>query len=86
MFFQDLEDSRGVSYEEAATWAKENNLMFIETSAATGEKVEEAFMKTSESIFQKLKGGCAYSTPLHPILMLVSLYYLARLWRMVSRR
>jgi len=31
--------------------------MFIETSAATGEKVEEAFMKTSELIFQRLKTG-----------------------------
>jgi Ras-related protein Rab-14 len=54
---KDLEESRGVSYEEAANFAKENQLMFIETSAATGEKVEEAFMKTSELIFQRIKNG-----------------------------
>lgn len=52
-----MESSRGVTYEEATNWAKENGLLFMETSAATGECVEEAFLKTAEIILQKSEEG-----------------------------
>ena len=38
---RDLDDQRDVSFEEADAFAKENGLQFLETSAKTGESVEE---------------------------------------------
>ena len=35
----------------------EIELMFLETSAATGENVEEAFLKCSRSILTKIDAG-----------------------------
>ena len=40
---KDLEDKRQVSYEEGEAFAKENGLMFLETSAKTAYNVVEAF-------------------------------------------
>jgi Ras-related protein Rab-14 len=53
----DLEDQRDVSYEEAAAFAKENDLIFVETSAKTGQNVEEAFLKTAQLIYQNVQDG-----------------------------
>jgi len=53
----DLEDARTVSYEEANTWAKENGLLFLETSAKTGQNVEETFVRTAGLIFQNIEDG-----------------------------
>lgn len=50
-----MESSRAVSYEEAETWARENNLLFIETSASTGEAVEEAFLKAAQTIYKQVQ-------------------------------
>jgi len=47
---KDLEDARQVTYEEASEWARANNMKFIETSAATGENVEECFINTAKEI------------------------------------
>jgi hypothetical protein len=44
-----------VSHEEAAKFAEENGLHFIETSAKTGQNVEEAFLKTAQLIFQNIE-------------------------------
>ena len=41
---KDLEDKRQVSYEEGEAFAKENGLMFLETSAKTAYNVVEAFI------------------------------------------
>eukprot|EP01111_Echinosteliopsis_oligospora_P002896 TRINITY_DN1464_c0_g1_i1.p1 TRINITY_DN1464_c0_g1~~TRINITY_DN1464_c0_g1_i1.p1 ORF type:complete len:208 (+),score=45.07 TRINITY_DN1464_c0_g1_i1:105-728(+) len=54
---KDLEAQRDVTYEEAAQFAKENGLIFIESSAKTGENVEEAFLKTAKLIFQSVQEG-----------------------------
>eukprot|EP01118_Nematostelium_gracile_P020051 TRINITY_DN9597_c0_g1_i1.p1 TRINITY_DN9597_c0_g1~~TRINITY_DN9597_c0_g1_i1.p1 ORF type:complete len:212 (-),score=61.76 TRINITY_DN9597_c0_g1_i1:33-668(-) len=54
---KDMEDQRDVSYEEAAQFAQENGLLFIESSAKTGENVEEAFLKTSKLIYQSVQDG-----------------------------
>jgi len=53
----DMEEHRDVSYEEAAAFAKENDLIFIETSAKSGQNVEEAFLKTANLIFQNVQDG-----------------------------
>lgn len=53
----DLEAQRDVTYEEAAQFAEENGLTFVETSAKTGEKVEDAFNETAKHIFQNIQDG-----------------------------
>eukprot|EP01095_Lingulamoeba_sp_RSL-Kostka_P002926 TRINITY_DN1383_c0_g1_i2.p1 TRINITY_DN1383_c0_g1~~TRINITY_DN1383_c0_g1_i2.p1 ORF type:complete len:211 (+),score=69.69 TRINITY_DN1383_c0_g1_i2:43-675(+) len=53
----DLDSKRAVSYESAARFAKENDLIFIETSAKTGQNVEEAFLKTAVAIHQNVLDG-----------------------------
>jgi len=60
---KDLDAQRDVTYEEAAQFAKENGLIFIESSAKTGENVEEAFLKTAKLIFQSVQEGNVDLTP-----------------------
>ena len=38
-------------------FAQENDLIFLETSAKTGESVEEAFLKCSKTILSKIETG-----------------------------
>jgi len=56
---KDLENSRGVSFEEANQFAQENGLVFLEASAKTGDTVEEGFLKTAELILQNHDEGRA---------------------------
>ena len=44
---------REVSKDEAMDFAKENNLMYIETSAKTGSNVKKAFMKLIKRLYNK---------------------------------
>jgi len=53
----DLDDQRDVTFEEASAFAEENGLIFLETSAKTGQNVEEAFLKTASLIFQNVQDG-----------------------------
>jgi Ras-related protein Rab-14 len=53
----DLESTREVTYEEAKKFADENGLMFAETSAMTGQNVEEAFLETARKIYQSVMDG-----------------------------
>eukprot|EP00012_Vannella_robusta_P010621 CAMPEP_0206197832 /NCGR_PEP_ID=MMETSP0166-20121206/9280_1 /ASSEMBLY_ACC=CAM_ASM_000260 /TAXON_ID=95228 /ORGANISM="Vannella robusta, Strain DIVA3 518/3/11/1/6" /LENGTH=210 /DNA_ID=CAMNT_0053615577 /DNA_START=45 /DNA_END=677 /DNA_ORIENTATION=- len=53
----DLSSQRDVQYEEAKKFSDENGLIFMETSAKTGENVEEAFLKTAGMIFQRVQEG-----------------------------
>ena len=53
----DLDASRDVTREEAEEFAKEHNLTFLETSAKTGDNVEEAFLQTAQNIYQKIQDG-----------------------------
>jgi Ras-related protein Rab-2A len=39
----DLENERQISYEEGETFAKENDLLFLETSAKTSKNIVMAF-------------------------------------------
>merc|ERR1712000_103300 len=51
----DLDHRRQVQYEEGEKFAKENGLVFLETSAKTAEHVEEAFVRTAKTIYQKIQ-------------------------------
>ncbi|KAK9464336.1 P-loop containing nucleoside triphosphate hydrolase protein [Lipomyces arxii] len=55
----DLSDTqRQVSVQEAREWAAANGLMdFVETSAKTGDRVEEAYLQVAREIYYKIKGG-----------------------------
>ena len=60
----DLTDKRAVSYEEGEALAKENNLMFLETSAKTAHNVAEAFNISAKSILEMIeKTGIDPSAP-----------------------
>ena len=50
-------DRRCVPHDEGATFASENGLIFLETSAKTSENVEEAFIKTAEKIYENILNG-----------------------------
>ena len=52
---KDLEDKRQVTYEEGEAFAKENGLMFLETSAKTAFNVVEAFNLSAQSILNHYK-------------------------------
>mmetsp|Transcript_39676 Transcript_39676/g.35417 ORF Transcript_39676/g.35417 Transcript_39676/m.35417 type:complete len:105 (+) Transcript_39676:418-732(+) len=51
----DMESERAVTYEEGERFAKENDLIFLETSAKTAYNVEEAFLKTAQLIYGKIE-------------------------------
>eukprot|EP01119_Soliformovum_irregulare_P010011 TRINITY_DN2424_c0_g1_i5.p1 TRINITY_DN2424_c0_g1~~TRINITY_DN2424_c0_g1_i5.p1 ORF type:complete len:243 (-),score=29.40 TRINITY_DN2424_c0_g1_i5:44-772(-) len=53
----DLEHKRVVSMEEGDQFARENSLVFMETSAKTASNVEEAFIGTARKIFEKIQKG-----------------------------
>jgi hypothetical protein len=44
-----------VTYEEGEAFAKENGLMFLETSAKTAYNVEEAFNLSAQSILNTIE-------------------------------
>eukprot|EP00928_Gymnodinium_smaydae_P047702 TRINITY_DN31851_c0_g1_i1.p1 TRINITY_DN31851_c0_g1~~TRINITY_DN31851_c0_g1_i1.p1 ORF type:complete len:213 (-),score=38.19 TRINITY_DN31851_c0_g1_i1:97-735(-) len=49
----DLADQRKVTFDRANTWAQDHNLMFLETSALTGENVQEVFHILATQIHAK---------------------------------
>lgn len=53
----DLDARRQVSTEEGERFAKENGLIFMETSAKTAFNVEEAFLQTSQMIYNNIDKG-----------------------------
>jgi len=60
----DLSDTqRQVTYEEAAKFAEDNGLVFIETSAKTGDNVEESFLRTARKIYDNIQSGCLDLNP-----------------------
>ncbi|KAJ3436245.1 ras-related protein raba1f-like [Anaeramoeba flamelloides] len=50
----DLQNKRTVEIDEGKTFSKENNLLFIETSALDSTNVEMAFHNVIEKIFNKM--------------------------------
>eukprot|EP01118_Nematostelium_gracile_P004644 TRINITY_DN154_c0_g1_i2.p1 TRINITY_DN154_c0_g1~~TRINITY_DN154_c0_g1_i2.p1 ORF type:complete len:200 (-),score=63.58 TRINITY_DN154_c0_g1_i2:65-664(-) len=53
----DLEEKRQVSREEGEKFARDNGLFFLETSAKTDQNVDEAFIATAKSIYEKAEKG-----------------------------
>jgi len=53
----DLTSEREVTFLEASRFAQENELMFLETSALTGEGVTEVFLKCARTILTKIETG-----------------------------
>eukprot|EP00301_Raphidiophrys_heterophryoidea_P027533 c969_g1_i1.p1 GENE.c969_g1_i1~~c969_g1_i1.p1 ORF type:complete len:208 (+),score=33.07 c969_g1_i1:44-667(+) len=53
----DLEHRRAVQYEEGEQFARDNGLIFMETSAKTAQNVDEAFISTAQNIYNKIQTG-----------------------------
>ena len=53
----DLNDQRKVSLEEGQQMARNNNLMFFETSAKSGENVDKIFEESAKEIDKKINEG-----------------------------
>ncbi|RUP48658.1 hypothetical protein BC936DRAFT_144220 [Jimgerdemannia flammicorona] len=53
----DLDSKRQVTREDGEKFAHDNGLFFMETSAKAATNVEEAFVKTAEDIYEKIKSG-----------------------------
>ena len=51
---KDLSDKREVSFEEGQDLAEKNKIPFYETSAKTGENVENVFIKSANEILKKI--------------------------------
>ena len=51
----DLENERDVSFDEGEQFAKNNNMIFYETSAKTGKNVNEIFENTVNNISKKIE-------------------------------
>ena len=53
----DLEEERVIQKERGEELAKENNMLFFETSALNGKGIEEAFQRSIEAVDQKIRSG-----------------------------
>ena len=53
----DLEEQRVISKERGENLAKENNMLFFETSAKLGDGIEQAFQKSIEAVDQRIRSG-----------------------------
>ena len=53
----DLEDKREVSFEEGENFAKDNSMLFYETSAKNGDNIENIFYDSAEIIAKKIDDG-----------------------------
>lgn len=53
----DLAHRRAVTYEDAEKFAKENDMVYIETSAKTGQNVRNAFINSIPQIYKMIEEG-----------------------------
>ncbi|KAJ3451206.1 rab2a member ras oncogene family [Anaeramoeba flamelloides] len=50
-------ENREISREEGEQFAKENELLYMETSAKSGEKVDDAFLSAANEVYKRVKNG-----------------------------
>ncbi|KAJ2634570.1 Ras- protein Rab-14, partial [Coemansia sp. RSA 1694] len=53
----DQESRRMVSYAEGESYAQKNDMLFVEASAKTGDKVDSTFLTLASKIIQLVKAG-----------------------------
>lgn len=53
----DLENRRQVSRDEAQAFAASKGLVYLETSAKTSANVDEAFIKTAQTVYTRVRNG-----------------------------
>ena len=53
----DLEEDRKVSFEEGKAYAEKNNMIFLETSAKTGDNIRKVFESSAEKIDKNINNG-----------------------------
>jgi GTPase SAR1 family protein len=53
----DLKDDRIIKFNDVAKFCQDNNLLYFDCSALTGENINEAFNKISKTILQKIEDG-----------------------------
>ena len=63
----DLEGARTVSFEEAASFAKENGMKYMETSAKTAKNVNEAFNMMAKNIKDNISRLNDEETPMEDL-------------------
>lgn len=51
---KDMESDREVTYEEGLNFAKQNKLIFFETSAKTSDNVDNAFIQATNTIYANI--------------------------------
>lgn len=81
----DLSHDRKVTTEEARQWAKENDLsVCVESSAKSGDGVEDAFQRVAEEVFRKIRDGVfdltdkvRFQPALHPMMLILGYSRLA---------
>ncbi|CAF4111234.1 unnamed protein product [Rotaria sordida] len=62
---KDLEDQREITFTEANQFAQDNDLIFFETSAMTGENVHESFLQCAQIILSKIDSGSIHPNRIH---------------------
>jgi Ras family len=82
----DLVQDRKVTTEEARQWARENDVsVCVESSAKSGDGVEDAFQKVAEEVFRKIRDGVFdLSDKVPSSLYLITSYSLMFLARMLT--
>ena len=53
----DLKDKREVTFLAASKFAQEHDILFVETSALTGDGVDDVFMKLAKGVLNKVDDG-----------------------------
>ena len=65
----DIEKEREVTHEEARQFAMESGMLFFETSALAGHRINEAFLESALIVLQRLQEGSLALNPTNGVWM-----------------